>query len=113
MIEAIDDKIIVVYLRANKTKAGLVIPDSAQEPQGYGKVLSVGPQVKGIKKGVILVFHARAGMDMLIDNAIQKCIKAEEVYGILNDKELEKRLEPLVLGKPSNIVKSPEKKIIV
>jgi len=112
MIEAIDDKIIVIYLRANKTKAGLVIPDAAQEPQGYGQVLSTGDKVKGIKKGVILVFHARAGMDMLIDNAVQKCIKAEEVYGILNDKELEKRLEPLVLGKPSSII-SPEKKIIV
>lgn len=112
MIEAIDDKIIVEYLRTTKTESGLIIPDNAQDPQGYGRVLSVGDKIKDIKKGSILVFHARAGMDMLMDDVVQKCIKIDEVYGILNDKKLIKRLEPLRLKAKSNITVPPEKKII-
>lgn len=108
MIDAIEDKIVVEYLKASKTKGGLILPEGAQEPQGYGKVLSVGEDVNDkIKVDQILVFHARAGMDMIIDDTVQKCLKSEEVYGILEDDELKELLEPLTLkAKPEdNIIK--------
>ena len=111
MIEAIGDKIIVEYLRITKTKAGLIIPDGTHEPQGYGKVLSIGDEVKNIKKGIIIVFHTRAGMDMILDSKVHKCLKSEEIYGILKDKELLTRLEPLEMKLRSTIVQ-PDKKII-
>jgi len=113
MIEAIDDKIIVEYLKATETKSGLIIPEGAQEPQGYGKVLSIGNKVEGIKKDTILVFHVRAGMDMLIGSKVYKCIKQDEIYGVLKDKELEGRLKPLEFTAKPKIVTPPEKKIIV
>ena len=96
-IEAVADKIMVEYLRKTSTSAGLLIPDMAQDPQGYGKVLSVGDLITNtpIKEGDILVFHTRAGMDLIHDKKVLKCIKIEEVWGILHDEDLVKRLEPL------------------
>jgi len=108
MINALADKIVVEFLRTTKTETGLIIPDSAQDPQGYGRVLSVGEEVKNIKEGDVLVFHMRAGMDLILDKKVQKCLKVEEVYGILEDEELISRLEILGLEtKPeaSKIVK--------
>jgi len=96
-IEAVADKIMVEYLRKTSTSAGLLIPDMAQDPQGYGKVLSVGDLITDtpIKVGDILVFHTRAGMDLIHDKKVLKCLKIEEVWGILHDDDLVKRLEPL------------------
>ena len=107
MIKAIEDKIIVEFLRTTKTETGLIIPDVAQDPQGYGKVLSVGEQVKNIKVGDTLVFHMRAGMDLILNKKVQKCLKSEEVYGILEDDNLSDRLKPLSfeIKEPSKIVK--------
>jgi len=95
MINAIEDKIIVEYLREARTEAGIVLPDSGQDPQGYGRVLSIGNKVEHIKEGDVLIFHTRAGMDFILDKRVQKCLKYEEVYGIVDDKELESRLEAL------------------
>ncbi len=115
MIKAINDKIIIEYLKPTKTTSGLIIPDAVQEPQGYGKVLSYGEEVKNLRKGIILVFHARAGMDMILGTKVYKCIKAEEVYGELTDKAILKSLEPLNLEMKAapKIVVPSEKKIIV
>jgi hypothetical protein len=53
----------------------------------------------------------RAGMDLIIDKQVQKCLKAEEVYGILDDDELISRLAPLeFVGKSeSEILVRPKK----
>jgi len=83
MIKAIGDKIIVEQMRRVETKGGIIIPDSAGEPQGYGLVKSIGDEVKNIKIGDVLVFHPRAGMDMLLYKKILKTLKYEEVYGSL------------------------------
>jgi len=79
------------------SEAGILIPEMAQDPQGYGKVLSVGDLVKDtpIEKDDILIFHTRAGMDFIQDRKVMKCLKYEEVYGIVRDEKLSKRLQPL------------------
>ena len=108
MINALDDKIVVEYLRQTTSEAGILIPEMAQDPQGYGKVLSMGENVPDtIKEGDILVFHTRAGMDLIQKKTVLKCLKYE-IYGTLHDEELTSRLEPLKLeGKKkekSNII---------
>lgn len=85
------------YLKETETSGGLVIPNVAQEPQGFGEVLSVGELIDNINAGDVLVFHVRAGMDLIMDETILKCLKYEEVYGILDDPELVKRLKPIEL----------------
>lgn len=90
----------------------------AQDPQGYGKVLSLGEEVvnKRMKKDDVLVFHTRAGMDMIHGKKVLKCLKYEEVYGILDDPELVSRLKPLEFaGKTegSNIVVPRKEGIVI
>jgi len=99
MIQAIGDKIIVQFMRATKTKGGLHLPDQVTDPQGYGKVLTVGEEVnENIKVGDFLVFHPRGGMDMLMNKKILKVLKYDEVYGILEDQEIKDSLSPLIYG---------------
>ncbi len=116
MITAVADKIVVEYLKTTKTETGLIIPQVANDPQGYGKVLSVGELLKEtkIKEGDIIVFHAMAGMDMILGKKVQKCLKYEEVYGILDDEELISRLMPLEFaGKEESLIKSTKGGIII
>ncbi len=116
MIKAVADKIIVEYLRMAKTETGLILPDTGQDPQGYGKVLSVGNEVENVKEGDILIFHVRAGMDFILDSKVQKCLKSEEVYGIIENEELVSRLESLTFaGKSegSNLIKPASGGVVI
>ena len=84
-------------MRATKTTSGLVLPESA-DPQGYGKVVSVGELIDNIKDGDYLVFHPRAGMDIVMNKTILKVLKYDELYGILQDDEIKDTLEVMKIG---------------
>lgn len=106
-ITAVEDKIVVELLKkANITKGGIVIPETAQpqEPQQYGRVISTGPKVEQIKNNDIIMFHERGGMDIVIDKQIYKVLGSTEVYAIIeNNEESEdlKTLESIKIQKPS------------
>ena len=102
MINAIKDKVVVQILTREKTKSGLIIPDAVQEPQAFCKVISVGNEVKNIKKNNIVVCHMRAGMDVLIDKDLIKVLKEDEIYGILTDKETLESLKIFDITKQLN-----------
>jgi co-chaperonin GroES (HSP10) len=105
MIEAIGDKVIVKLMRRNQTSGGIILPNNSADPQGYGKILSIGPdvptwdkdQTKNLKIGDIIVFHIRAGMDLLMDKEILRTLKYDEIYGILRNKEFASNLEEIVI----------------
>lgn len=100
MVKAVADKIIVLLMKKNVTKGGIVVPENAMtEPQAYGKVLSVGEDVKSISEGETLTFHPGAGMDMVFGTLIYKVLKYEEIYGIIDDKEAIEQLEALDLSR--------------
>jgi co-chaperonin GroES (HSP10) len=108
MIQAVADKIIVEVMRASKTSGGLILPDNAKEPQGYGRVISAGEIVlkeTEVDKGAILVFHPMAGMDIVMDKRLLKVLKFEELYGILKNEEVAGTLDPVTVGAQSPIVK--------
>lgn len=99
MIKAVDDKIIVEVMKTGMTQGGLVIPTTTVEAQSYGKVMSIGENVgQNIKINHILLFHSKAGMDMVIAKKVIKVLKYGEVWGILQDEELAGRLEVLTIG---------------
>lgn len=107
-----------MYLRKTTSSAGILIPEIAQDPQGYGRVVSVGLDAanKEIKLDDILIFHTRAGMDMIQGKTVLKVVKYEEVYGILHDEDLASRLEPLEFkgkSEQSNIVAPAPKGIVI
>lgn len=88
-LQAIVDKVVVQLMKREKSKGGLIIPDSVQEPQSYGVVVSIGEKVVApLEVGDVLVFHPNAGMAMLIEGKIMKTIMENELYAIVRDKEI-------------------------
>lgn len=106
MIEALGTKIIVRLLRRNKTQGGIVLPNNSADPQGYGEVLSIGTAIptfpeapeKTLNEGDKIVFHIRAGMDMVMEKEILRCLNYDEVYGILTDEDFNNNLEVMTMG---------------
>lgn len=107
MINAVKDKVVAILMTRKKTKSGLIIPNSVQEPQAFSKVISVGGDVDNVKVGDIIVSHMRSGMDVLIDRELIKVLKEDEIYGILTDKETIESLNEVVLNEKeeSKIIK--------
>jgi co-chaperonin GroES (HSP10) len=90
MIQAIGTKIVVEVLIKTKTRGGILIPTNViAEPQSYGKVLSVGEDVKNVKVDDTIVFHPNAGLAMTFNKIIYKVLENGEVYGILSDESVE------------------------
>ena len=96
-IQAVNDKVVVEVLKQkNSTKGGIIVPETViNEPQLYGKVMSVGEDISTIKPGDILLFHRNGGQDIVLDRRVIKVLTYPEIYGILEDYETYE--EPLTL----------------
>lgn len=94
MIKAVDDKVIVEEMKRTQSEGGIILPENASDPQAYGKVLSLGDDVKDkqIKEGDIIVCHVRGGQAMLMGRHLLRVLKYDEIYGILDNKEIEETL---------------------
>ncbi len=85
---AVEDKIVVqLKSKESKTSSGIIIPETANSltPQNTGVVISAGPDVKDIKKGDSIIFHERAGMDVMLNDIVYKVIAIGEVYAIIEE----------------------------
>jgi co-chaperonin GroES (HSP10) len=97
-LQGVMDKIIVKVLitKEKVTEGGIVLTDEVaknQEPQVAGIVVSVGKTIGfNLEVGDIILFHNRAGMDIIIDKVIYKVLKDQEVYGILRDDNYKENL---------------------
>ena len=88
-IKAINDIVVAeeIIKREETTAGGLIVPQTVKvEPQKYGKVLSIGEKVDNVKVGDIIVFHQSAGQAVLLDGVIQRVLKKDEIYGILQNE---------------------------
>lgn len=89
MIKAIVDKVVVQEMKIETSKGGLIIPESVQQPQAYGRVISVGEGVKApIEEDMVLIFHVNGGMAMVVDGKVLRCLMENELYGIVQDDEI-------------------------
>ena len=96
MIKAIGDKIVVQEMKREKSKGGLIIPDAVQEPQSFGRVVSIGDAVEGpIELDQVLVFHNNGGMAMMIEGKFYRVLMEGEVYGIVESDEIIDQLSML------------------
>jgi len=112
MIQAVDNKIIVMEMKRTKTAGGIVLPSTVTEPQAYGKVISLGSQVGNteIKEGDIIVYHKMGGQAISMNNKILCCVPYPEVFGVLTDETVISELEEFELTnqpteeKPQNLI---------
>ncbi|MBN2107676.1 MAG: co-chaperone GroES [Deltaproteobacteria bacterium] len=92
-IRPLQDRIIVKRLEGEeKTKGGIIIPDSAKEKPMEGKVIAVGPgklNEKGtrvapeVKAGDIVLFGKYAGTEIKIDNDEHLILREDDILGII------------------------------
>ena len=98
MIKAIGDKIVVREMKRMKTAGGIILPETGQDPQCFGLVISIGEDVKNVSENNVVVFHQRGGMSMVLNKELLKVIKYDEIYGVLTDDEVIECLEVVKIG---------------
>ena len=87
------DRLIVKRLEEeDKTKGGIIIPDSAKEKPAEGKVIAVGAgRLKKdgtklpmeVKKGDRILFAKYGGAEVKIDGEEHLIMKEEDVLGVI------------------------------
>ena len=92
-IRPLQDRVIVERLaEEEKTKGGIIIPDTAKEKPMEGKVISVG---KGkttddgkllkldVKAGDVILFSKYAGTEVKIDGKEYLIMREDDILGII------------------------------
>ncbi len=92
-IRPLRDRILVTRIdEEDKTKGGIIIPDTAQEKPQEGKVVAVGKgkvmddgkvQKLDVKKGDRVLFGKYAGTDVDIEGEEHLIIREDDVLGII------------------------------
>ena len=87
------DRVVVKRIDAEeKTKGGIIIPDSAKEKPVEGEVVAVGNgkvteqgkvQPLAVKKGDRILFGKYSGTEIKVDGVEHLILREEEVLGII------------------------------
>jgi hypothetical protein len=62
-------------------------------PQAYGRVISTGPDVKGIKVGDILTYRNIAAKPIYLKRKFYDVMPYDDIYGTITDDEVISELE--------------------
>ena len=92
-IVPVNDKIIVKRMEAEeKTKGGIVLPDTAQEKPRQGKVLSLGDgkllpsgtrQAFAVKEGDKVLFSSWSGSEVTIDGQEYLIMTEDDLLAVI------------------------------
>jgi chaperonin GroES len=89
------DRVVVKRIDAEeKSKGGIIIPDSAKEKPSQGEIVSVGPGGRDeagklisidLKVGDVVLFGKWSGTEVKIDGQDLLIMKESDVMGVLTD----------------------------
>jgi len=86
-LKPLKDRVVVSYSEEiEKTAGGIYVPDSAKEKPQQGKVEAVGPEVKELKVGNVVLFDKYSGSKVMVDDKEQLIIKEEDILAIVELK---------------------------
>ena len=95
------DRVVVRRLESEeKTKGGIIIPDTAKEKPQEGEIVAVGPgardesgkvQPLDVKAGDRILFGKRSGTEVKIDGEELLIMKESDVMGIIQGVPAAKR----------------------
>ena len=90
------DRVLIKVLDSEeKTKGGIIIPDTAKEKPQEGEVVAVGPGAKtedgktvkmDVKVGDKVIFGKWSGTEIKIDNVEYSIMKESDIMGISKSK---------------------------
>jgi chaperonin GroES len=88
------DRVVVKRVEEDqKTKGGIIIPDSAQEKPMQGEVIAVGPGGRDeagkltpldVKKGERVLFGKWSGSEVKIDGTEYLIMKESDIMGVMD-----------------------------
>jgi chaperonin GroES len=92
-IRPLNDRVMIKRLEEEeKTKGGIIIPDSAKEKPAEGKVIAVGPGKRN-EKGEILALQVKAGdrvlfskyggTDIRLDGEDYLIMREDDILGVV------------------------------
>ncbi|HHD11687.1 MAG TPA: co-chaperone GroES [Deltaproteobacteria bacterium] len=92
-IKPLHDRVIVKRLEEEeKTKGGIIIPDTAKETPVEGKVIAVGPGRKDengklipmdVKEGDTVIFSKYAGTEVKLEGEEYLIMREDDILGIV------------------------------
>jgi len=92
-IRPLHDRVLVEALEAEeKTKGGIIIPDTAKEKPQQGKVVAAGPGARGedgkivkldVKVGDKILYGKWSGTEVKVDGKDLLIMKESDIMGIL------------------------------
>jgi chaperonin GroES len=92
-IRPLQDRILVKRIEEeDKTKGGIIIPDTAKEKPQEGKVIAVGGgkvledgkvQPLDVKKGDRVLFSKYGGTEVTVDDEEHLIIREDDILGII------------------------------
>tara|TARA_A100001015_G_scaffold240311_1_gene273975 strand:- start:654 stop:947 length:294 start_codon:yes stop_codon:yes gene_type:complete len=90
------DRVLIKVLDSEeKTKGGIIIPDTAKEKPQEGEIVAVGPGAKtedgktvkmDVKVGDKVIFGKWSGTEIKIDNIEYSIMKESDIMGISKSK---------------------------
>ena len=95
------DRVVVRRLEGEeKTKGGIIIPDTAKEKPQEGEVIAVGPGARDesgklipldVKAGDRILFGKWSGTEVKIDGVEYLIMKESDIMGVLVEAEAKKK----------------------
>ncbi len=92
-IRPLNDRVLVLRVEEEqKTRGGIIIPDTAKEKPMEGKVVAVGPGKMGddgkrtpteVKSGNRILFSKYAGTEITIDDVEHLFMKEEDILAVI------------------------------
>lgn len=94
-IKPLGKRVLIKRSKAQTSKGGILLPDSAQEKPKEGTVIAVGPgkrddngtlQPLSIKMGDRVLFSSYAGTEVKSENDQEECLilSEDDILGVLN-----------------------------
>ena len=85
-LEPLDDFLVVETTdEETETRAGLILPASAETQCSSGIVIAVGPEADGIAPGDKVLFQKEAGYDVRLAGAAVKVVRRHELIARIHD----------------------------
>ena len=83
-IKPIGERVLIEQIEAEtKTASGLIIPDSAQEKPLQAMVVSIGDEVKAVKKGDTVLYAKFTGTEINLDNKKYLMLEVSDILATL------------------------------
>ena len=83
-LQPLADRIVLEQVESEeKTSSGIILPDSAKEKPEQAKVVAVGPDVKELKTGDMVLYTKYGPNEVKVDGKEYLVVKEEDVLAIL------------------------------